>query len=151
MNKHTCTSSMLHTHSAWLKHVHSGSVGKAVDCCGSALLKCAAALLSTWSLGRFQLRLFFGCWAYPLPMWLVYANASLASLAVGGTVVQWLALPHSKKVLGSNPPAEWGPSVWSLHLLVPAWVFLPVWVVVCLYMWALWLATCPGCTPLLTQ
>ncbi len=22
-------------------------------------------------------------------------------------------MPHSKRVLGSNPPASWGPSVWS--------------------------------------
>ncbi len=58
-------------------------------------------------------------------------------------VVQWLALfPHSKRVLGLNPPADWGPSVWNLHvLLVPAWVFSSVWVwvVVFLYMLALWL------------
>ncbi len=39
-------------------------------------------------------------------------------------MVQWLALsPHSKRVLGSNPLANWGPSVWSLPvLLVPPWV-----------------------------
>ncbi len=39
--------------------------------------------------------------------------------------MQWLALlPHSKRVLGLNPPADWDPSVWSLHvLLVPAGVF----------------------------
>ncbi len=43
----------------------------------------------------------------------------------GGTVVQWWALSrHSKRVLGLNPPADWSPSVWSLHvLLVSASVF----------------------------
>ncbi len=25
-------------------------------------------------------------------------------------------LPHSKTVLGSNPPAGWGLSAWSLHV-----------------------------------
>ncbi len=40
-------------------------------------------------------------------------------------MMQWLALlPHSKRVLSLNPPANWGPSVWSLHvLLMPTWVF----------------------------
>ncbi len=40
-------------------------------------------------------------------------------------MVQWLALlPHSKKILGLNPPPDWGLSVWSLHVLVvPACVF----------------------------
>lgn len=28
----------------------------------------------------------------------------------------WYILPHSKKVLSSNPPAGRGPSVWSLHV-----------------------------------
>ncbi len=33
-------------------------------------------------------------------------------------VVQWLALsPHSKRVLGLNPLADWGPSVCSLGFL----------------------------------
>lgn len=43
---------------------------------------------------------------------------------LGGTVVQWLVLPHSKKHLGSKLPLDWSLSVsLSLHVLPePGWV-----------------------------
>ncbi len=63
-------------------------------------------------------------WMHKHPSALLPFFSACASEA-GSTVVQWLALsPHSKRVLGLHPPADWGPSVWCLHaLLVPARVF----------------------------
>ncbi len=47
----------------------------------------------------------------------LFAQYQYSLITLGGTVVQWLALsPHSKRLLGSNPPADldW----WSLHVLL---------------------------------
>lgn len=35
----------------------------------------------------------------------------------GGMVIQWLALPHSKNVPGSNLVTDWGLCLWSLFSL----------------------------------